>query len=259
MDIEKIFKENASYVYNHALKLTCDPVSAEDLAQETFISAWKNANQLRNAEYIKPWLRRICINGFLMKLRKEGKGVEISYEELTALEGDGARLQLSSDAPSPEDEIIVDETVREIQNGCFLAMARKLTLNQRIAFSLSDMFGLSLKEVADILEISESAAKGLLFRARMSLDDFFSKRCSFISLKNPCRCQAWEDFSKDREGLKRRAMGKKLIEKLDYTESGYVYDETVRKRVRWLYNSMPDKKPGPEWYDSVIKIINGIQ
>lgn len=255
MNIEELFKNNALYVYNHALKLSCDPASAEDLTQETFIRAWKNMDQLRNEEHIKPWLRKICLNCFLMKLRKENKKIELSYEELTALEAEGAKMQFSSDSPTPEEEVLVDEAVREIQNGCFLAMARRLTLNQRIVFSLNDMFGLSLSEIAEIIDVSESAAKGLLFRARMNLDDFFSKRCNLIKLDNPCNCRAWEDFCRHRDSLKSRALEKKLVTKLDYTESDYIYDEDVRKRVKWFYSNMPDRKPGQEWYDSVIKLI----
>lgn len=255
MSFEEIFKNNISYVYNYALKLTCDPAEAEDLSQETFFNAWKNIGSLKNVEHIRPWLRKICLNCFLMKVRKEKGKTEVSYEELTGLEKDGTKLQLSSDSPSPEEEILVDEAVREIQNGCFLAMARKLTLNQRIVFSLSDMFGLSLKEISVLMDISESAVKGLLYRARMNLDDFFSKRCSLIKVDNPCSCRAWKDFCMHRDSLKSKALEKKLISKLDYTQSNYVFDEEVRKRVRWFYSNMPDRKPSREWYDNVIRLI----
>ncbi len=52
-------------------------------------------------------------------------------------------------------------------------MVRYLTLHQRIAFSLIDMFGLSLDEVSSLIGISKSATKGLLYRAHMNLDSFF--------------------------------------------------------------------------------------
>ena len=78
-----------------------------------------------------------------------------------------------------EDEIIADETIKSIRNGCFLAMARKLTLEQRIAFSLAEMFEISLDEISDILNISIPAVKGLLFRARKNIFNFFSERCQF--------------------------------------------------------------------------------
>jgi len=58
-------------------------------------------------------------------------------------------------------------------------MARKLTLEQRITFSLAEMFEISLDEISDILNISIPAVKGLLFRARKNIFNFFSERCQF--------------------------------------------------------------------------------
>ncbi|HOU84526.1 MAG TPA: sigma-70 region 4 domain-containing protein [Spirochaetota bacterium] len=78
-----------------------------------------------------------------------------------------------------EDDIIANETVKSIRNGCFLAMARKLTLEQRIVFSLAEMFEISLDEISDILNISIPAVKGLLFRARKNIFNFFTDRSQF--------------------------------------------------------------------------------
>ena len=78
-----------------------------------------------------------------------------------------------------EDEIIADETIKSIRNGCFLVMARKLTLEQRIVFSLAEMFEISLNEISDILNISIPAVKGLLFRARKNIFNFFTDRSQF--------------------------------------------------------------------------------
>jgi RNA polymerase sigma-70 factor (ECF subfamily) len=155
--------------------------------------------------------------------------------------------------PQPEDEVIVSEEIRDLQNGCFLAMVRKLTLNQRIAFSLVDMYGMKIEAVADILQISVSAAKGLLFRARMNIDSFFTDHCELINEKNPCSCKAWIKFSSQRNNLQNNA--KKLIEKLDFKKNEYVFDESVRKKIAYLYINMPDRKPSDDWYINVLNIL----
>lgn len=252
MNIENLINNYGSYIYNYALKLSCHPTMAEDLSQETFINAWKNIDSLKNSSSIKPWLRKICFNLFLMKQRKKESSAENLYGEIEALEKDG--LLYVSSIPNPEDEIIVDEYIRDLQNGCFLAMVRKLTLNQRIAFSLIDMFGLSLDDVSNILNISKSAVKGLLYRAHMNLDSFFSGHCSILDLNNPCSCKAWIQFSKMRDNLQKDANNNKhkLIEKLDYKKSNYVFNESTRTKVNYLYKNMPLKKPPKEWYDKVI-------
>ena len=252
MEIEILLNSYGTYIYNYALKLSCHPTTAEDLAQETFIKAWENLEQLQNPDAIKSWLRKICLNIFLMKARKENKYTEIPYEEIDALAKEGYLLTDSS--PSPEDEILVEEAIRDLQNGCFLAMARRLTLHQRIAFSLTDMFGLPLDEVAPLIGVSTQAAKGLLYRARMNLDSFFDNHCNLIDTANPCSCQAWIAFSKSRNNLQKEAKEHHLVTSLDYTQSNYTFNVGVRNKINYLYQNMPNKKPSSEWYQNVITL-----
>ena len=168
-DFEKIVNDYGAYIYNYAMKLTLHPQDAEDLAQDTFAKAWEKREQLSNPKAVSGWLRKICYNQFLMKLRKE-KMPLLSVEDERALEEQGKMLVTVM--PGPEDEVVVDDEIRRLQNGCFYAMARKLSLPQRIAFSMVDMFGLSISECADLLEITEGAVKGLLHRARLDLNSY---------------------------------------------------------------------------------------
>jgi RNA polymerase sigma factor (sigma-70 family) len=254
MNIEILINTYGTYVFNYALKLSCNPSVAEELTQETFISAWQKINTLENSNAIKAWLRKICFNNFLMNERKNKNYSELLYDDINLLEKEGYLLREIS--PKPEDEVIVEETIRDLQNGCFLAMVRRLTLHQRIAFSLSDMFGLSLDEVSEIIGISKSATKGLLYRAHMNLDSFFSKHCNLLDVNNPCSCKAWIEFSKTRNSLQENAHEHKLTTKLDYTKSNYTFNNEVRGKINSLYKNIPDRKPSKEWYEEVINIIN---
>ncbi|AWI07044.1 RNA polymerase sigma factor [Clostridium drakei] len=252
MSIEILINTYGTYVFNYALKLSCDPNVAEDLAQETFVNAWLKIKTLENSNAIRAWLRKICFNNFLMKQRKNSGYSELLYEDMDILEKE-ERLFVN-DLPRPEDEVIVEEAIKDLQNGCFLAMVRRLTLHQRIAFSLIDMFGLSLEEVSEVIGISKSATKGLLYRAHMNLDSFFSSHCNILDVNNPCSCKAWIEFSKTRDNLQKNSH--RLITKLDYTKSNYIFNSEVRGKINFLYKNMPDKKPPKEWYEKVINIIS---
>ncbi|MCT4565352.1 MAG: RNA polymerase sigma factor [Maledivibacter sp.] len=256
METELLINTYGTYVYNYALKLSCDPYVAEDLAQQTFINAWLKIATLENPNAIKAWLRKICFNNFLMIQRKTNCYSELLYEDINILEKEEDLLV--NHPPRPEDEVIVEEAIGDLQNGCFLAMVRRLTLNQRIAFSLIDMFGLSLDEVSEIIGISKSATKGLLYRAHMNLDSFFSEHCNLLDVDNPCSCKAWIEFSKTRDDLQKNSHKHKLIAKLDYKESNYIFNCEVRGKINYLYKNMPDTRPPKEWYEEVINIINGI-
>lgn len=249
MDIIDIYNKYYKYIYNYALRLSCHPDDALDITQETFLTALKKIDTLKNEKAISGWLKRICFNKFIDDTRKNKYIIE--SEDLNSLESDGKLLQYQE--VKPETEVIVSEEILNLQNGCFLAMVRKLTLNQRIAFSLVDMYGMKIEQISDILKISISAAKGLLYRARMNIDSFFANHCDLIKEENPCRCKSWIEFSKNRANLQKNT--KKLIDKLDFTEKGYVFDEEVRTKILYLYKNMPDKKPSDEWYKKVLKIL----
>lgn len=249
MDILEIYKDHYKSIYNYALRLSCHPQDACDITQETFLIALEKLGSLKNDEAIVGWLRTICYHQFINLTRRKKYLIEV--DDWEQLEKEGVFLQPY--VSQPEDEVIVAEEIRDLQNGCFLAMVRKLTLNQRIAFSLVDMYGMKVEAVSDLLQISLSAAKGLLYRARMNIDSFFADHCELINEKNPCSCKAWIEFSNRRNNLQKST--KKLIDKLDFKTEEYIFDESVRKKIAYLYRNMPDKKPSDEWYNNVLNIL----
>ncbi|MFT8363337.1 MAG: RNA polymerase sigma factor [Sporolactobacillus sp.] len=251
MEISDVYQNYYSYIYNYAMKLTCHPEDALDLTQATFLKAMEKLDTLKSEHALASWLRTICFREFINKAKMDPHRYLAEVENWEQLEKEGTLL--SDSAPQLEDEVIVAEEIRDLQNGCFMAMVRRLTLNQRITFSLVDMYGLPIEYVANLLDISRGAAKGLLYRARMNIDSFFGDHCSIIYEKNPCSCKAWIDFSTNRSNLQRQSH--KLLEKLDYNQKGYVYNEHIRKKVQYLYHHMPEKKPPTEWYQSVLTIL----
>lgn len=251
MKIIDVYEKYYQHIFNYALKLTCHPEDALDLTQDTFLRATEKLDTLKNEQALAKWLRTICFHEFVNKVKADTHKYLVEVEDWDKLEREGHLL--ADIDPQPEDEIIVAEEIRDLQNGCFLAMVRKLTLNQRITFSLVDMYGLPIEYVAKLLDTSIGAAKGLLYRARMNIDSFFGDHCSIVYEKNPCGCKAWMEFSTNRSNLQRKSH--KLLEKLDYKQKGYVYNEHVRKRVQYLYCHMPEKKPPAEWYNNVFKIL----
>lgn len=64
LSIEKIIEEYGTYIFNIAYKLSGKTEQAEDIAQETFIKAWKHLNELKDHAALKYWLHTICINEF---------------------------------------------------------------------------------------------------------------------------------------------------------------------------------------------------
>lgn len=253
LSIEAVIEGYSSYVYNLALRLSANPHKAEDLAQETFIKAWMHIAGIREDGAIKKWLRVVCINEYRMMLRKEKQEI-ISMASVEELEENG--MLLMDLRPLPLTEVEVEEEVTRLRNGCFLAMTRRLTLNQRIAFSLIDMFGLSIGETAELLDLTPKAVKGLLYRARMNLESFFQGHCMFLDIQNPCKCAAWIEFMKDRNAFQDK-MRQKLTH-LNYKKTGYVHNPETSRKILDYYRNLPEQRPGREWYEKMIEIIGNL-
>ncbi|WP_367881199.1 RNA polymerase sigma factor [uncultured Bacteroides sp.] len=250
--MNEIVETYSTYIYTIAYKLTGKMEQAEDIAQETFIKAWKHLDELKDQTALKQWLRTICVNEFRMSLRKDIRQKITYVDNIEELEKDGEFLVNPTE--DVIEEVQASEDVISMRNGCFLAMSRKLSVNQRIVFSLIDMFGLSIQEVADILEITPKAVKGLLYRARMNIDSFFQSHCYFLNTENPCRCKAWAEFFQNRSELQSFMQDKIL----DYTEKGYEFDLEVRKKLSLYYQQIPDQMPRKEWYQRVISQFKNI-
>lgn len=252
VSMNEIVETYSTYIYTIAYKLTGKMEQAEDIAQETFIKAWKHLDELKDQTALKQWLRTICVNEFRMSLRKDIRQKITYVDNIEELEKDGEFLVNPTE--DVIEEVQASEDVISMRNGCFLAMSRKLSVNQRIVFSLIDMFGLSIQEVADILEITPKAVKGLLYRARMNIDSFFQSHCYFLNTENPCRCRAWAEFFQTRNELQAFMQDKIL----DYTEKGYEFDLEVRKKLSLYYQQIPDQMPRKEWYQRVISQFKNI-
>lgn len=251
MNITYIYENYYQYVYNYALKLTCHPEDAMDLTQDTFVKAMKKLDTVVSENAIASWLGTICFHEFLNFVKKNRNKYLVDIEELGELE-----LEYNNrifDTNTPEDEVIVADEIQQMQNGCFYAMVRKLSLNQRIVFSLVDMYGMNTKEAAELLELSEGATKALLHRARLNIDSFFSNHCNLLHEKNPCSCRAWINFSQSRAENQKQT--KKLIERLNYRNVNYTFDKKTRAKIKYLYANMPEWKPSDDWYQKVKKIL----
>lgn len=253
LDIEEVIREQGEYLYRYAMVLAAMPSDAEELVQLTFIKAWEKREQLQTWEAMRGWLRKILLNEFRMMMRKRNSMREEEFSNLDQLEEEGKLVK------EPEDvslTVTIEKEIEKMRSGCFLAMSRKLTLPQRMAFALHDMYGLSMKETALLMEVKEGAVKGLLYRARMNLDAFFSDHCPYIKEENACRCRPWQEFVKNREQLQQRM--NLVFDEREFERKGYTYQENVRQRVRAIYEQLPAWIPENEWYDKTIEAVQSV-
>ena len=157
-------------VYRLALRMLGNPQDAEDVLQETFIKVYQHLDSFNGHSRLLTWIYRIATNETLMLLRKR-KGKDISLDVSDGASGEEMQepLEIIDWSHLPEDKLL-DREVRS-----FLEQAvDSLSEGLRAVFLLRDVHGLSIRETAEALEISEVAVKTRLSRARLKLREALS-------------------------------------------------------------------------------------
>ncbi len=164
-----MIKQYAPRVYAIAIRMLNDPDDAEEVLQETFISACKNIKKFEERSALGTWLHRIATNAALMHLRKR-KRREVSLDEpIETQGGDDVYREVQDWTFSPDDHAMNSE-IRDILEKAIAELPETL----RTVFVLREIEGYSTEETAQILGISVSAAKVRLHRARLRLRQLLS-------------------------------------------------------------------------------------
>lgn len=157
---EEIVRRYQYLVYAAALQIVKDPAAAQDIAQETFISAFASLKDLRSLEAFPPWLRKIARNKALA-WRKE-------QDRLSPLEEAGVLR-----APTEASEMEKEDERKEAD--AFRAEVRKVvsSLSDTLRFPLLLCYldGVPTAEAARFLGITEGAIRKRLHDGKKKLQE----------------------------------------------------------------------------------------
>jgi RNA polymerase sigma-70 factor, ECF subfamily len=157
---EQLVRERADRVVRLAMAIVADETEARDVAQETFITAWRQLADLRDEDRFEAWLTRIVVNKARMALRsrRRRRVREIPAAELTTTVAEGH----TTDRP--------DEDA-----GRLAGALDALDPDRRAILALHHLEGWSVAEIAATLEIPVGTAKSRLFAARQALERAFAE------------------------------------------------------------------------------------
>ncbi len=147
------------------LQIAQNKEDAEDIYQETFIKVYKNLSKFRFESDIYTWIYRIAVNTAYNYNRKHSK-----IKVIEPKEDDGYDLL---------DWVFDPQSNEENRGDLIMAINQsllKLSHQQRIVFILKHLQQLKIKDIANILDLSEGTVKKYLFRAmeklRVSLKEY---------------------------------------------------------------------------------------
>jgi RNA polymerase sigma-70 factor, ECF subfamily len=159
-------------IYRLGLKMLGSPQDAEDVLQNTFLNALTHLSSFEGRSSVATWLYRIATNEALMLIRKRKPEVSLEQEsqdhETESIEE--LKPTVFADwSGLPEDELLSSEGKNILDT-----TIQGLPENLRIVFILRDIEGLSIKETAETLDLTETNVKTRLLRARMYLREGLS-------------------------------------------------------------------------------------
>jgi RNA polymerase sigma-70 factor (ECF subfamily) len=230
--------------YQRELQLHCYRMvgsfeDSEDLAQETFVRAWRNRASFEGRSSFRAWLYRIATNACLDALERhprrarrlpagaEPGGAPPNPAEIPWLQPYPDRL-LEGIGPSdaePEAAVVARETIEL----AFLAAIQHLLPRQRAVLLLRDVLGLPAKDTAALLETSVPSVNSALQRARATL-----------RRRLPARRLEWAPASEP--SAEERELLRRYIEAHERADAAAVA-ALLREDVRL---TMP---PQPAWYE----------
>src|SRR3989344_761449 len=156
-DFEEIVYTYQRDIINFHYRFTGNRYEAEDLAQETFIKAYKKLDTLKDPTKLKSWLFHIARNSAVDFFRKhKNRAIPVDHEIL-------ANLAI---AESPDYEKLIE------QNGLSRELKECVNLlgeDEKILINLLYYHDFSYKQIGKMLGINQNTLKSRLRRARMSL------------------------------------------------------------------------------------------
>ncbi|MEX0625642.1 MAG: RNA polymerase sigma factor [Chloroflexota bacterium] len=153
-EFDRIFTEYSAPIYNYALRMVGDPDRAADIAQDTFIKAYRKLDTLTDASSTRSWLYRIATNTAIDEMRRRRNVVPMGVDE-------DHPVEQADSGPGPETQVLsglMDERIGR-------ALLR-LRPNHRQCLILSDVEDMSTVQIGEVMGMSSGAVRVLLCRAR---------------------------------------------------------------------------------------------
>jgi len=171
---EELTTRHERRIYSLAYRILQNSYDAEDVTQQAFLSAVEHLAKFREEASFATWLYRIATFAALKVIRKR-KGLDtVSLEEATEPREDGDSIPhpeyIADWKQSPEQLVERNETRRLLDE----ALAQ-LDEKHRVVFLLRDVEGMSVKDTAEALGLSEANVKMRLLRARLQLREHLTR------------------------------------------------------------------------------------
>ncbi|THF81775.1 sigma-70 family RNA polymerase sigma factor [Cohnella fermenti] len=164
MTLEELMKEYGQDVWSFAYSITKNRATADDIAQDVFLQAYRHLVSFRGESSVRTWLLRIARN-ISLNYRNS------AFFRRVLLPG---KLAPSRQDRSAEEAYFEREAASDVWRHVF-----SLPVKMREALVLHAKYQLSLQEIARILDVPEGTVKSRLFGARKRMSTLLKEEWSY--------------------------------------------------------------------------------
>lgn len=235
---DEYYRDYHDQLFKVAYRIAGNREDAEDALQEAYLNAMASFDSFRGESTVSTWLYRITVNAAL-KFVKRRREFPVSAMARAAGISDELFFERLKSFDSVEDTVLTDN----IRENCLQMFIECMPRQQRVAYVLKELLGLSCKEVAAIMGISVQGVKTNVYRARQHMVNNLEGRCALIKKGNPCQCGLWTAYAL-KTGKESQFPQEPVAcaKQRDYRELCFSELNTLGK-IRALYSSEPKGEP----------------
>lgn len=166
-----LYQNNYSQIYSFCTRMLKSRCDVEDAVQLVFLEAWRSLYRFERRSLFSTWITKIAIHICLGFYRKSGR-VLLSTDDNRDLYQETTEVLWGTAILTPDDELRLStrkDTVNKI--------IKKLSYKKQIVYFLSEIFGMTAPEIAEMLKIPDATVRTRLFHARREITG--------LVLKNP--------------------------------------------------------------------------
>ncbi len=222
-------------LFNFGFRMTLDRANAESVVEETFLRAYVGQDRLPEPDRMEAWLMRIANHVLEKRLPRTP---DLTFDLLDdTLRSEATRTDVVKSVTDPQRDFLL----WELKQGCMTAVINCLSPGERAAFVLATVIKVGDGEAAEMLNITKSAYKVRLSRARKKVADYLAPRCEHVDPLNPCRCPARVGVALNKGFI--RSTGEvnlRHIEPFGRYGTGPNSEDAPQRDVAAIYGNLPE-------------------
>jgi RNA polymerase sigma-70 factor (ECF subfamily) len=220
---DELVKQHQSSLKSFLYRFTTSKQDTEDLAQETFAKAYLKLGSFKGESTFKTWLFAIAANLAKDHLRAKRRWPQNAQDKCKDLISSTSELKEELKAIAFNTETGRYE-IKEHIDFCFTCIMKTLPLEQHLVLMLADIYSFKIKEIAQIMSLTQGVVKHHLNNSRSTMQDVFQRRCALINKEGIChQCSELNGFRNKKAETQRILSQLELVKAAKRKDKAYLF------------------------------------